>query len=218
MPPETRNRRRRNAELPRLLRWLPLCGRSAEGYRLQSASPLSLRSRTTLRGARTHFPAARTHFPTARTHGAWRPICVRRSRGGRMEVCGPGGLRAPSRTSLSLSGSASRCPHAMVALWKGAMVGVQGAVMGVHGAVMVALWKADHPPDMMATLSGLQQREPARGTLYSAPTTAPWTPTTAPWAPTTARGTLFSGRHRHHRRHHRRRSPLHRRRRRYQRC
>jgi hypothetical protein len=99
----------------------------------------------------------------------------------------------------------------MVALWKGAVVGVQGAVMGVHGAVMVALWKADHPPDMMATLSGLQQREPARGTLYSAPTTAPW-------APTTARGTLFSGRHRHHLRHHRRRSPLHRRRRRYQRC
>ena len=81
-----------------------------------------------------------------------------------MEVCGPGGLRAPSRTSLSLSGSASRCPHAMVALWKGAMVGVQGAVMGVQGAVMVALWKADHPPDMMATLSRLQQRE---GTPFS---------------------------------------------------
>jgi hypothetical protein len=90
-----------------------------------------------------------------------------------MEVCEPGGLRAPSRTSLSLSGSASRCPHAMVALWKGAIVGVQGAVMGVQGAVMVALWKADHPPDMMATLSGLQQREPARGTLYSATITAP---------------------------------------------
>ena len=87
-----------------------------------------------------------------------------------MEVCGPGGLRAPSRTSLSLSGSASRCPHAMVALWKGAMVGVQGAVMGVHGAVMVALWKADHPPDMMATLRGLQQRAPVHRSPRCTPT------------------------------------------------
>ena len=92
-------------------------------------------------------------------------------------VCRP--MRAPSRMSLSLSGSASRCPDAMATLRKPDRPPDMMATLWKADRppdMMATLWKADRPLDMMATLSRLQQRE----------------------------GTPFSG----HRRRHHRRCPL----------